>query len=56
MKQREARMVTCPMKDENYKGYCEGCSERTNCMLQEVLKRLRELEETVMNAAQAVQS
>lgn len=50
-------MVTCPMKDENYNGYCETCNERTNCMLQEVLQRLRELEEVMarMNAV-AIQS
>ncbi len=55
--QREARMVTCPMKDKNYNGYCENCSERTSCMLQEVLERLRELEEAIrrMNTAQAIQ-
>ena len=51
-------MIICPMKNKEYNGYCESCSERTNCMLQEVLERLRELEEAIkrMNAAQAARS
>jgi len=48
---REARMVTCPMKDKNYSGYCETCNERTSCMLQEIMERLGALEEAIRRVA-----
>ena len=40
-------MITCPMRNNNYDGHCESCNERIGCMLEEVLQRLRQLEEAV---------
>lgn len=49
-------MVNCPMKTQDYDGNCVSCNGRTDCMLQEALQKLRELEEVVgkMKAGTAV--
>lgn len=40
-------MLNCPMKDKNYLGNCEYCSERTDCMIREMMERLATLEAAV---------
>ncbi len=40
-------MVNCPLKDELYSGNCEGFTNRTFCMMSEILERLQSLEATI---------
>jgi len=51
-------MFNCPMKNDNYLGYCEQCVERTDCMIRDISKKIQELEETIkrLSAAQPVKS
>ncbi len=37
-------MINCPMKNDTYTGYCDGCNERTDCMLRDILLKLKDLE------------
>jgi hypothetical protein len=37
-------MINCPMRNDSYTGYCDGCNERMDCMLREILLKLKELE------------
>jgi len=40
-------MVNCGLKDKNFNGNCEGCNNRTSCMMSEILDKLQLLENTV---------
>lgn len=44
-KEREAVVPTCPLYEEGFLGYCEGCTSRVDCMLLTVLARLEQIEE-----------
>ncbi len=48
-------MVNCPLKDKAYSGNCEGCTNRSFCMMSEIIERLRSVETELahLKAAQA---
>jgi hypothetical protein len=37
-------MVNCTLKDDKYNGNCEGCNNRTYCMMDEIMDKVRSLE------------
>jgi len=40
-------MVICPLKDKNYIGNCEQCTNREYCMLNEIMEKLHKLEDEI---------
>jgi len=39
----EGEMVNCPLKNDKYTGECQYCTERTDCMLQDIMQKLEQL-------------
>jgi hypothetical protein len=40
-------MLNCPAKNETYSGNCEYCTEKTDCMIRDVIQKLQDLTKTV---------
>ncbi len=40
-------MTECTLKDASYQGNCEFCSQRVDCMLSDILQKLKNLETVV---------
>ena len=38
---------TCPHYEKDFSGYCEGCNQRGDCMLQAILHKVESLEAKV---------
>ena len=43
-KKREAVVPACPLYQDGFVGNCEGCAQRTDCILLTVLQRVERIE------------
>lgn len=43
-KLREAVVPPCPLYEEGFLGYCEGCTRRVDCILLTILQRVEQIE------------
>ncbi|MDY6918117.1 MAG: hypothetical protein SVP26_09290 [Chloroflexota bacterium] len=42
--EKEAVVPACPLYQDGFVGYCEGCAQRTDCILLTVLQRVEQIE------------
>jgi hypothetical protein len=43
----EPGACSCPHFNVDFSGYCEGCGERTDCLMKTILRKLQSLESMI---------